>query len=268
MLTTFAKRELDSAHLDALIEKLKTCGGSELLIEHLQTAHAYLHGGMLQECDHNLGLARAAIARAALTREASGALPADLESEVNAVIDDVSQSLHPSAAPPRRHHVKAGHALATEGPPATAKGLDEFFEGGDVSFGVFYPKKHVVAVFRSFEQAQAGQEALAGAGFRLWETIAVPPEEVLRFLKELRGHHTLWSNLMMEFSRLLDTEAGLVDSYGRWARASREKPGAGFLIAYSPTEADAEGIFELLRPLRPFAFHWFMAGYIRTFASA
>jgi hypothetical protein len=256
MLTTFAKLELDSVHLDALIEKLKTCGGSELLIEHLQTAHAYLHGGMPQECCHNLDLARAAVA------------PAHMESEVNAVIDDVLHSLHPSAAPPRRRHGKPGHALATEGPPATAKGLDAFFEGGDVSFGLFYPKKHVVAVFRSFEQAQAGQEALAGAGFRLWETIAVPPEEVLRFLDELRGHHTLWSNLMMEFSRLLDTEAGLVDSYGRWSHGSREKPGAGFLIAYSPTEADAEGIFELLRPLHPFAFHWFMAGYIRTFASA
>jgi hypothetical protein len=63
---------------------------------------------------------------------------------------------------------------------------------------------------------------------------------------------------MAQFSRLLDTEAPMVDQYGRWAHQ-----GAGFLIAYSPTQTQAEEIFELLKPRNPMAVHWFMPRYIR-----
>jgi hypothetical protein len=57
-MLTSAQIQPQSAHMDALIEKLKRTGEGELLIEHLQTAHAYLLGAMPAECEHNLELAR------------------------------------------------------------------------------------------------------------------------------------------------------------------------------------------------------------------
>lgn len=243
-----------SATLDSLIAKVKSSGESQLLIEHLQTAHAYLQGAMPEECIHNLEMAHTASAELS-----AGAL----ESEVKQAIASLVRSLRPSAQPHWHHHLRsnpagADSASASDRPRATATGLGEFFHGSGISLGIFYPKKHVVAVFPAFDLAQAGRDVLSGAGFRMWEVIAVPGEEVAQFLEELRAHRSLWSDLMVEFSRVLDTEAGLVDCYGQWARR-----GSGFLIAYSPTQAEAEGIFELLKPLDPVAVHWFMAGYIR-----
>src|SRR5579864_6938619 len=50
----------ESAQFDALIAKLKKSGEGrcELLLEHLETAHAYLLGAMPKECAHNLQLAQ------------------------------------------------------------------------------------------------------------------------------------------------------------------------------------------------------------------
>jgi hypothetical protein len=239
----------DSAKLDALVTKLKVSGESALLIEHLQTAHAYLRGGMAEECSHNLELAQGA----------SGKIAAHpLEREVRETIANLLHGLHASGSSHWPHHAKRDHHPANASPSSSAKGLAEFFEGGDVSLGIFYPKKHVVAVLPSYELAHSGHDVLSRAGFRMWEAIAVPGDEVARFLDELRAHRSLWSALITEFSRLLDTEATLVDHYGRWARR-----GAGFLVAYSATEDDAERIFELVRQFHPVAVHWFMSGYIR-----
>ncbi len=235
----------DSLQLDALIAKLKRTGESELLVEHLQTAHAYLRGAMREECAHNLELAR----------EASGNVSNKvLEGEVKAAISGVLEGLHPSVPAHWQHRFTSGHTSQ----PSTAKGLDRFFHGADSSLGIFYPKKHVVAVFSSFHLAETARDVLSHAGFRMWEVIAVPGYDVDEFLAQLREHHSLWAELMTQCSRLLDTEAGLVDCYSQWARL-----GAGFLIAYSPTQTQAEGIFELLKPINPLAAHWFMAGYIQ-----
>jgi len=235
----------DSLQLDALIAKLKDNGESELLIEHLQTAHAYLHGAMPEEYAHNLELARGA----------SGVVShKPLAGEVKDAIDGLLHGLHPATPSHWRHH----SSLESQAPAATAKGLGRFFHGTDSSLGIFYPKKHVVAVFPSFHFAETARDLLSASGLRIWEVIAVPGYEVDEFFVEIREHHSLWAALMMHFSRLLDTEAGLVDRYGQWARR-----GAGFVVAYSPTDAQAEGITELLKPLDPLAMHWFMAGSIR-----
>jgi hypothetical protein len=235
----------DFVWLDSLITKLRSNGGNELLVEHLQTAHAYLHGGMPGECTHNLEMAR----------EASGALSdRALEGEVKDAIAEFLEGLHPPVPQHWRHRLKAQSGA----PSATAKGLDQFFDGDDLSLGIFYPKKHVVAVFPSFHDAEAARDLLSHAGFRIWEVIAVPGHQVDEFLSELQEHHSLWAELMVHFSRLLDTEAPMVDRYGQWARR-----GSGFLVAYSPTQAQAEEIFEYLQPLNPTAVHWFMPSFIR-----
>jgi hypothetical protein len=230
----------ESTQIDALIAKLRESSqcGYELLIEHLETAHAYLLGAMPKECAHNLQLAQ----------ELSASLPAtpvraEAEATVAGLLHDLQSPVHEADSSPSSH-------------PAT-KNLTDFFQGGGVNFGIFYPRKHVVAVFPSLASARAGHLALSNAGFRLWEAVVVPGEEMERFLGDLRAHRHLWAGLMTELSRLLDTEAGLVDRYARWARK-----GSGFLVAYSPTEADADRIATLLQPFEPRAMHWFTASSI------
>ena len=233
-------------HLDSLIERLKRSSEGKLLVEHLQTAHAYLLGAMLVECEHNLQLAHVA---------ADGLSDQALKDEVkNAIawrLPDIGHSAH-------GHVLKLTNPAARSAPQVTAQGVTEFFRGSDVSFGLFYPKKHVVAVFPSFDLAQRGYQVLSDAGYRMWEIIAVSGEEVGRFLEEIRMNRTLWEALVQEVSVILDTEANLVDRYAHWARH-----GYGFLVARSTNSDAAERVAALLDPLNPVAMHWFMKGYIQ-----
>ena len=243
-MATSAQAQPEAAHLDVLIQKLTSSGEAELLVEHLQTAHAYLHGAMPKECAHNLELAR----------QAAGKLSAKvMQDEVKEIIASLLLTLE---SPPRTRHHGFHRPSASHAPSATARGLANFFHGTDVNFGIFYPKKHIVAVFPSFESAQAAHQALSDAGF-LIPNIAVSGKEVLKFLEGIRAHRTLWESLMTEVSRLLGTEANLVDRYAALAR-----DGYGFLVARSPAREAAEKISEFLEPMHPAAITWFMTGSI------
>jgi hypothetical protein len=63
---------------------------------------------------------------------------------------------------------------------------------------------------------------------------------------------------MTQLSRILDTEASLVDHYEHWAEKD-----SGFLLVYSPTETEAAEATVLFQPFAPLAAHWFMPTYIR-----
>lgn len=236
----------DYARLDQLIRKLKNSsrgGEYDLLAEHLQAAHAYLLGAMPEECEHNLRL---------VLNAANKVSDPALREETKEAIATLSREITGARPSPSRVHAPAA---STRGTPS----LKDYFQGSDdVSFGIFYPKKHVVAVFARIELAELGRQALLAAGLRIWETIAVPGEEVEKLLTEMKENRTLWDDLMVEISRVLDTEIGLMDRYARWARA-----GAGFLLAYSATQEDAEEIAKTLAPLGPTTVHWFMASFIQ-----
>jgi len=243
MTPTHIQPELE--HLDALIAKLKNSAGRELVIEHLQTAHAYLHGAMPVECVHNLQLARDA---------ADLLSPQPLRNEVKEEIAGLLKVVQSASRP----HGVGLRAVATKAAPVTAKGVTEFLHGEDVSFGIFYPKKHVVAVFPSVGQAQDAYRVLSGAGFRMWEIIVVSGPEVERFLEEIRMNRTLWDELVKEVSKFLDTEINLVEHYGQWAHE-----GYGFLVVRCPDNEAADSISALLDPVNPVAMHWFMSSGIR-----
>ena len=231
--------------LESIIARVKEEGGSELLIEHLQTAAAYRHGAMPDECAHNLELARGA---------ADSISSKSLEQDVRHTIEGVLHELHPPAHTHWRHHA----SFESHVPPPTAVGLAEFFQGADLSLGMFYPRKHVIAVFPSFHDAQFAHYLLCSSGFRGWEAIAVPGYQFDEFLSRIRGKQSFWAHFATHISRFLDTEAGRTDRYVKLAQR-----GASFVAAYSPTQEQAEGIREILSPLHPLAMHWFMAGYIR-----
>jgi len=224
----------DCAQLNAVIRKLKAFGDSDygLLIEHLETASAYLLGAMPSECTHNLKLAQRSAERLS-----GKPLPSELGDTIASVLKDL----------------KSPHATAS------SNEISAFFQRAGVSFGIFYPTRHVVAVFPSAEAAQSGLRVLYHAGLRLWETIVVPGEEAEKFLDQLRGHDSLWTGLMTEVSRLMQTEAAVVDRYAQLAHT-----GAGFLVAYAPGEDEATNISQLLHPLQPLEMHWFMPGSIRS----
>ncbi|HEV2201996.1 MAG TPA: hypothetical protein VGR73_19425 [Bryobacteraceae bacterium] len=250
MLRTLDRPRLEAhaAHVDGLIIRLQKANDPQrdLLLEHLTTARAYLAGSMPQEYETNLCLA----GEAAKTLSDKA-----LRSEVNHAISELLASMVHSAVAPGvlRHHAHESHRPPTSGEPD----LSTFFQGSDHQFGIFYPKKHVVAVFRSFEAAVAARQRLSDAGFADHEVLAVSGEEVSRFLSHLRADAGLWGELMTAVSRFLDTEASLVDRYAGWAQH-----GAGFLLVYSPTETEALGTTELLQQLEPLAAQWYAAGYI------
>jgi hypothetical protein len=223
----------DTAQLNAVIGKIKAFGDRDygLLVEHLEMASAYLLGAMPSECAHNLKLAQRSAERLS-----GKPLPGELGETIAGVLRDLK-------SPPA---------------PAGSTETSAFFQRAGVSFGIFYPNRHVVAVFPSLDAAQAGFQALERAGFRLWETIVVPGEEAEKFLEELRAHGPLWTGLMTEVARLQQTEAVVVDRYEQLAQS-----GAGFLVAYAPGQEEAISISQLLEPLQPLEMHWFMPGYIR-----
>jgi len=73
--------------LDDLITKIKRSAGIDehsLLVEHLETAHAYLRGAMPEECAVNLDLAR---------QEASGLSDEPLQRETKELIERLEKSL-------------------------------------------------------------------------------------------------------------------------------------------------------------------------------
>ena len=63
---------------------------------------------------------------------------------------------------------------------------------------------------------------------------------------------------MTEVSRLLQTEAAVVDRYTQLAHS-----GTGFLVAFAPGEDEATNISRILEPLQPLEMQWFMPGSIR-----
>ena len=120
----------DSAQLNAVIGKLKACGDNDyrLLIEHLETASAYLLGAMPSECEHNLRMAQRSAERLS-----GKPLPSELGETIACVLKDL-----------RLPHTTAD-----------SNETSAFFQRAGVNFGIFYPTRHVVAIFASLEAAQA-----------------------------------------------------------------------------------------------------------------
>jgi hypothetical protein len=99
---------------------------------------------------------------------------------------------------PRHQTHTKGHAPA---PPGTTSTLWSFFSTSDTSFGIFYPKQHIVAIFRTFEVAQPAVAGLRTSGFEEDEMLAAPGSEMLKFFTELRLQAGLWADLMASLSR-------------------------------------------------------------------
>lgn len=226
--------------IETLMTRLQLVPHSGPLVEHLGAACGSLRQEKPNECMHRLVLALAS----AQTLPQNSGMDEETSAEVSLTIERLLRNLRAD-----QPGVKA---------PQERFGLAEFFNDDEVSFGIFYPKEHLVAVFLSPSQAAKGLSYLRTAGLRVWEAITVSGKEVLQFLEGLQANEVLWTTLNKELPRVPGTTASTIDSYTWWA-----KRGAGFLIAHSPTGAAAQHISELLAPAGPVAMHWFMSGFIR-----
>jgi hypothetical protein len=131
------------------------------------------------------------------------------------------------------------------------------FKGSETSFGVFYPKKYIIATFPSLENAIAARYKLRTAGFRSDEVRAVSGEEMLDFFHDLHVRTGLLGDLMTRLSRLMGTEAVFFDR-DVW----EAQHGAGFLTVPCLTEQEADLIRNLLAPLHPSAMQWYRMGAV------
>lgn len=254
--------KIDSARLDALINKLKESVPKDeraLLIEHLETAHAYFHGAMPVECAFNLELAR----RAADVIQAK-----ELRQETLSLIDGMLESLaHPGGGGTRSHarpdrwrnHLEIGASRS-----ATAAELTAYFteDRNSHRFGTFYPTRHLVAVVESFELASVARGRLTNAGFPGDQVLAATGEEFAKFLEGQRSKCGVTGAVMSHISRIFDGNAHYVeDRYLEWSHV-----GDSFLIAFCPSEAVAWRISAILADLNPLAEYWFNTRFIHSFA--
>ena len=134
--------------------------------------------------------------------------------------------------------------------------LERFFHGADTRLGIFYPKDYLFAAFPSLDTAERVRLELAGSGFRDDDVVVVPGEEVMRHAAEHWLGHGLRGRLMMELSRLIDTEESYADYDVRLALE-----GAGFVAVYCPGEEIKHKAWRHLSAYNPIAArHYEFAG--------
>lgn len=239
------------ARLDGLLATLSSWkpGPENLLVEHLRSARTYLLGAMPEEFLASLEDARQAaqlLENANLARALEGAIE-----HLQKLAEE------PWVPADTWHHVH--HKQRTEAPAGVRSALWEFFSPADTSFGVFYPKEHILVTFPSYEQALAAEITLHQNGFRKEETRAFPGTELLRFFSELRAQAGLWGTLMAKLSLALGTEETFVVQDER-----RAKEGAGFLAIYCPQTHEDSRIREVLLPFHPVAMQRYLATGIES----
>ena len=243
--------EIDLKRIDDMIAALRYSPNADLLIEHLHSARTYLLGAMPEEY-----LVSLESAKQALNTVSDRNLRNALNDALTRLLGEMSRHSESPKTEPQHHPHPRNHK---ETPTGATSPLWNFFDTSDTSFGVFYPKKCIVAVFPSVDSAKGSEAALLNAGFTSNEVIVAPGVEVLRFFEELRHWAGLWGQLTEALSRALDTEAAFAAKDTEQARE-----GAGFLYVYDPLEVESSRIRELIAPFGPISMRRYTSSSIET----
>ena len=244
-------REVDRKRLDDMIAALERSTQCDLLIEHLHSARVYLLSAMPEEF-----LVALELAKTALNTIRDGSLRRAMSADLANLLDEMSlHEILPVGEPRHHSHSRTRELASTEG----ANTLQTFFNVSDTSFGVFYPKRFIVASLPSFDSARGAERSLLDAGFTSNEVVAATGLEMLEFFEYLRLRAGLWGGLMEALSLAMGTEATFVVQDSEQARA-----GAAFLAIYDPLEAETEHICKLVAPWRPISMRRYATGSIET----
>ena len=117
---------------------------------------------------------------------------------------------------------------------------------GEQSFGSFYPKNYVLAVFNDAGAATRTGEALAAAGLQAEDIIVASGSDVADHDADVQAQKGVLAKLGEKWSRLYTDEAADADALMMYARR-----GATFVLAYAPDEAKTELATKAIQPLHP-----------------
>ncbi|MEO7996325.1 MAG: hypothetical protein ABI852_02710 [Gemmatimonadaceae bacterium] len=117
---------------------------------------------------------------------------------------------------------------------------------GAQSFGSFFPKNYVLAVFSSDADAARADEALRAAGFASDDVIVTAGHDVVDFDTAAHSEQGLLSRLGEKWSRLYTDEAQDAEAIINLARA-----GSAFVLAYAPEDEQTTHATNALKPLHP-----------------
>jgi len=242
-------RERALVKLDYLIAQVRD-GQNDLLLEHLQSARAYLLGAMPVEYEFSLHTAK---------ETAAGLTDSSLKSlvlrELTALIED-----HVHTQPPLESwHRPRRDPNCKMVADADKSELYHFFHGYRTKLGVFYPTHYIFAAFSSFEAAKNATGKLEEVGFSRDEFVAVTAAETLRFFDEMRADVGVWGELMTTLSRFFGTEEVFAD-----IDIAKSHKGAGFLAVYCPQEEEAERVRDLLEPFGTLSMQLYLPGGVRS----
>jgi len=155
---------LNQPHTDAHVARLdysiaqlenKAGCGREPLLEHLKSARTYLLGAMPEEYSFSLEYAKQAL---------PGLSDEPLRRKLGQALTDLLSDASSFVAAPGEVDWRRSEPRAPA-PGESASDLCTFFKGPITAFGVFYPKKYVIAILRSYAEARAACMALRNVGF-------------------------------------------------------------------------------------------------------
>ena len=115
---------------------------------------------------------------------------------------------------------------------------------GATSFGSFYPRHYVLAVFKSDTEAAAAGAALRAAGFVGDDVIVASGSDVAEHDAAVRATQGVLAKLGEKWSRLYTDDAVVADTLMEYA-----KQGAAFVLAYAPEDVATTRAADVLRPL-------------------
>lgn len=117
---------------------------------------------------------------------------------------------------------------------------------GAMSFGSFYPKNYVLAVFLNDPDADAAGQALQTAGFASDDIIVASGADVADHDAAVQSEQSIFAKLGEKWSRLYTDEAAKADSLMGMAR-----DGAAFVLAYAPEQDATDRAASTLKPFSP-----------------
>jgi hypothetical protein len=123
---------------------------------------------------------------------------------------------------------------------------DPPFKDGSSSFGSFYPKNYVLAVFNTDADAAAAGDALHSAGFAADDVIVASGKDVVAHQHAVKEEQTIFARIGEQWSKLYTDESA--DARAMIDFAER---GAAFVLAYAPEDEQTNRAVAALRTLHP-----------------
>ncbi|QJR37676.1 hypothetical protein [Gemmatimonas groenlandica] len=134
----------------------------------------------------------------------------------------------------------------TDTPEAQAIPGEPPFKDGALSFGAFYPKNYLLAVFADGPTARTAAEHVHGQGFAADEVIVASGADVLAHERDVEAEKGLFAKLGEQLSKLYTDESADAKTLLRLAAQ-----GAAFVLVYAPEDAQTTKAAESLRTFRP-----------------